>query len=106
MYFNAGTWRRVHHPTRFDPREREFIAEETLTFLAFYRDDEREGRPYETWSGTLGISPQEATARRIDSQSTLHAGGQPISTPGVPLRAPHFAVPLAAFGGHARPPVK
>jgi UDP-2,3-diacylglucosamine pyrophosphatase LpxH len=101
MYFNSGTWRRVHQQTRFDPREREFIAADTLTFLAFYRDDEREGRPYETWSGTLGISPQSLTTYRVDAQSSRHGDGLPISTPSVPLRPPHFAVPVAARRSHA-----
>ena len=27
-----------------------------MTFLAFFTGDERRGRPYETWSGTLGLA--------------------------------------------------
>jgi UDP-2,3-diacylglucosamine pyrophosphatase LpxH len=94
-YFNCGTWRRVYEQTRFAPSEHEFIPADTLTYLAFFKDDERRGRPYETWSGTLGIAPQPPTALRLDTGAITDAAGQPISTPSVPLRAPHFAVPLA-----------
>lgn len=59
MYFNSGTWRRVHQATRFAPQEREFIAHDVMTYLAFFQGDERGGRPFETWSGTLGLSDRE-----------------------------------------------
>jgi UDP-2,3-diacylglucosamine pyrophosphatase LpxH len=94
-YFNSGTWRRVYDQTQFAPSEHEFIPADTLTYLAFFKDDERRGRPYETWSGTLGIAPQTPNLLRLDSGAPSDAAGQPISTPSVPLRAPHFAVPLA-----------
>jgi UDP-2,3-diacylglucosamine pyrophosphatase LpxH len=94
-YFNSGTWRRVYEQTRFAATEHEFIAADTLTYLAFFKDDERRGRPYETWSGTLGLTPHGSAWRRIDSRGLSDAAGEPISTPSVPLRAPHFAVPLA-----------
>jgi UDP-2,3-diacylglucosamine pyrophosphatase LpxH len=94
-YFNSGTWRRVHSQTQFAPREHEFIPVDTLTYLAFFKDDERNGRPYETWSGTLGVSPHLPSTYRLDSQGTSHDQGLPISTPSVPIRAPHFAVPIA-----------
>jgi UDP-2,3-diacylglucosamine pyrophosphatase LpxH len=66
-YFNSGTWRRVHCQTRLAPNEHEFIASETMTYLAFFQGDERKGRPFESWSGTLGHLPAEAVVRRIDS---------------------------------------
>ena len=94
-YFNCGTWRRVYDQTRFAPHEHEFIAADTLTYLAFFKDDERRGRPYETWTGTLGISPTSNVAHRVDAGTMSDAVGKPISTPSVPVRAPHFAVPLA-----------
>ncbi|MCA9260485.1 MAG: hypothetical protein KDA61_14835, partial [Planctomycetales bacterium] len=87
----------------FAPREHEFIAADTLTYLAFFKDDERNGRPYETWSGSLGICPQTEAAYRFDAPETRHAAGPPISTPSVPLRPPHFAVPLAP--AHANQPL-
>lgn len=109
-YFNSGTWRRVHQQTQFAPREHEFIAADTMTYLAFYKDDERGGRPYETWTGTLGIHPHTAaTTYRFDganrSGAAPHASGQPISTPSVPARAPHFAVPVTARNVADRSPV-
>lgn len=94
-YFNSGTWRRVYEQTRFAPSEHEFIAADTLTYLAFFKDDERRGRPYETWSGTLGIAPHTGASVRFDAKGASDAAGEPISTPSVPVRAPHFAVPLA-----------
>jgi len=94
-YFNSGTWRRVYEQTRFAPHEQEFIAADTLTYLAFFKDDERRGRPYETWTGTLGISPLVGTTLRVDSGLKSDAASQPISTPSVPIRAPHFALPPA-----------
>ncbi|MEQ8209193.1 MAG: hypothetical protein RH917_05125 [Lacipirellulaceae bacterium] len=139
-YFNSGTWRRVHQQTQFAPREHEFIAADTLSYLAFFKDDERRGKPFETWTGTLGIAtlgglthrvdrPVEQTAppvirpvpaqpipaqpvpvapisavaeatRPIPTQS--YVVDQPLSTPSVPLGAPHFAVPVGrgASVGH------
>lgn len=52
-YFNSGTWHPLHEITIFKPREQTFIEHNVLTFLAFYKDDERKGRAYETWTGTL-----------------------------------------------------
>jgi UDP-2,3-diacylglucosamine pyrophosphatase LpxH len=94
-YFNSGTWRRVYEQTRLAPQEHEFVAADNLTYLAFFKDDERGGRPYETWTGTLGLAPQGPVLRRTDSPTITYASGEPISTPSVPLRAPHFAVPIA-----------
>jgi hypothetical protein len=101
-YFNSGTWRRVYEQTRFAATEHEFIAADTLTYLAFFKDDERRGRPYETWSGTLGLAPHGSVWRRVDSRGVSDAAGEPISTPSVPVRAPHFAVPLAGVGAAER----
>ena len=99
-YFNSGTWRRVHEQTQFAPREHEFIAADTLTYLAFFKDDERKGRPYETWTGTLGLTQTVPANYRVDAAAPTpgapsHASGQPISTPSVPIRSPHFAVPTS-----------
>ncbi|TWU30251.1 hypothetical protein [Bythopirellula polymerisocia] len=93
-YFNAGTWRRVYSQTQFAPREHEFMAADTMSYLAFFQDDERSGRPYETWTGSLGIHPQAPSTLRFDPGPEPIASSEPISTPRVPIRAPHFAVPL------------
>lgn len=108
-YFNAGTWRRVHTQTQFAPREHEFIAADTMTYLAFFKDDERNGRPYETWTGTLGLHPYAKPHYRVDQANSMqhqaHVPSQPLPTPSIPVRAPHFAVPLAPSRVANQPPV-
>ena len=108
-YFNAGTWRRVHTQTQFAPREHEFIAADTMTYLAFFKDDERKGRPYETWSGTLGLHPFATPRYRVDPANSrepqAHVFTPPLQTPSIPVRAPHFAVPLAPGSVAHQPPV-
>jgi hypothetical protein len=54
MYLNAGTWRRVHKLARWNPKEEEFMGYDMMTYLVFFKDDERGGRKFESWSGTLG----------------------------------------------------
>jgi UDP-2,3-diacylglucosamine pyrophosphatase LpxH len=53
MYFNSGTWHPLHELTRHKPSEQNFIEYKAFTYLTFYKDNERKGRQYETWSGTL-----------------------------------------------------
>jgi UDP-2,3-diacylglucosamine pyrophosphatase LpxH len=89
MYFNSGTWRRVLQQTRWTSSEYEFIPTECLSMLSFYHGDERGGRPYETWSGTLATAGEVAT-HRVDSGRSSHAAEQSIPASKVPLRAPHF----------------
>jgi UDP-2,3-diacylglucosamine pyrophosphatase LpxH len=89
VYFNSGTWRRVHRPTCFDPSEHEFVPTETMTYLAFFQGDERSGRPFETWSGTLALSPAEMASLRLDAGSS--AIGRPHLQPKAKtLAGPHF----------------
>ena len=56
MYFNSGTWRRVHKMAEVDPDKHEFMSFSVMTYLAFYKDGERRGRPFETWTGSLGLA--------------------------------------------------
>ena len=91
VYFNTGTWRRVHYQTQLAPSEHEFIASDVMTYLAFFQGDERKGRPYETWSGTLGHASTEFTIHRIDPGRAHHASGQGVSAPSLHEHAPHFA---------------
>ena len=93
MYFNSGTWRRVHRQTRLGPGEHEFIACDVMTYQAFFSGDERRGRPYETWTGTLGFNPSEITVHRIDPGRGSDAKGQPVSAPNLHDHSPHFASP-------------
>jgi UDP-2,3-diacylglucosamine pyrophosphatase LpxH len=55
MYFNAGTWRPVHELAKVIPKEEEFMNYHVMSYLTFFKDDERGGRPFETWSGALGV---------------------------------------------------
>ncbi len=57
FYLNSGTWRRVHELAKLAPKEEEFVDYYVLTYLAFYKDDERGGRKFECWSGALGAAP-------------------------------------------------
>ena len=55
IYFNSGTWHPFHSMTIHHPLEKRFVHYHTMTYLAFFRYDERRGQPFETWSGTLGV---------------------------------------------------
>lgn len=89
-YFNSGTWRRVHRQTALAPNEHEFLAADVMTYLTFFQGDERRGRPYETWSGTLGISPAENQTRRLDAAESHAPVGRVVSPSALHGRAPHF----------------
>lgn len=54
MYLNSGTWRAVHELAQFDRKQEEFMDYYVMTYLAFFKDDERGGRSFESWSGALG----------------------------------------------------
>ncbi len=90
MYFNTGTWRRVYRQTQGAPGEHEFIASDVMSYLAFFQGDERKGRPYETWSGTLGFHPVDVTIHRIDPGRSSHVPGQSIPASSLHQHAPHF----------------
>jgi len=55
VYLNTGTWRRVHTLAQWKPGEREFVDHNVMTYVAFFRDGERGGRRFESWSGALGV---------------------------------------------------
>lgn len=54
IYFNSGTWKPAHQLATRKLGDLEFLRYNVMTYLAFYRDDERKGRRFESWSGTLG----------------------------------------------------
>lgn len=93
MYFNAGTWRRVYRATRGAPSEREFVPFESMSYLAFFHADERSGRPYEHWSGGLGVSAGDNPVHRIDGARTAQASEPTAPTRTAPIRAPHYHQP-------------
>lgn len=55
LYLNSGTFRAVHDLVTLDERERQFFSHKVMTYLIFYKDDERKGRGFEVWNGALGM---------------------------------------------------
>jgi hypothetical protein len=53
IYINSGTWHTYFDLAINKPEEQKFIPYEVLTYLCFYKDDERMGRRFETWSGSF-----------------------------------------------------
>ena len=53
IYINSGTWHNYYDLAVFKPREQKFIPYQVLTYLAFFRDGQRGGRRFETWSGSF-----------------------------------------------------
>jgi UDP-2,3-diacylglucosamine pyrophosphatase LpxH len=52
IYMNSGTWRAVFELTKHkSPR---FVGHKVMTYLTFFKDDERGGKSYEVWTGNLG----------------------------------------------------
>ncbi|MFN3152797.1 hypothetical protein [Bremerella sp.] len=99
LYFNCGTWRRVYTPTCGNGDWREFLPSEKMTYLTFYRDDERQGAPYEVWSGILGTAPSPIRRIRVDdAQNVMAPKAAPVFTP--PLRSPGKS---SSLGGHTIP---
>ncbi len=55
IYANTGTWRVVNEQTRLEPENQEFMSYWVMTYAGFFKADERGGRPFEAWSGTLAL---------------------------------------------------
>jgi hypothetical protein len=53
LYLNTGTWRCVHEQACHQPADHEFVGYAVMTYSAFFKPDERKGRRFETWSGSL-----------------------------------------------------
>jgi UDP-2,3-diacylglucosamine pyrophosphatase LpxH len=53
MYMNSGTWHTYFDLATYKPEEQKFIPYQVLTYLTFYKGDERGGTSFETWSGTI-----------------------------------------------------
>lgn len=56
IYLNSGTWRPVHELARSNSSREVFVSFHTMTYLAFFKGDERDGRTFECWSGALAKS--------------------------------------------------
>jgi len=87
VYFNTGTWRRVYQPTHLGPSDHEFIPAENMTFLTFFEADERRGRPFEMWTGLLGVGADEPCAQS-QVQPRVRPTARPAAAP--PSTAPQF----------------
>ncbi|MFN2151925.1 MAG: hypothetical protein ACK2T5_10045 [Anaerolineales bacterium] len=58
VYINSGTWHSYHDLTLGVDQKRKFVGMHVMTYLAFFRSDERNGHPFESWSGSLSAWPQ------------------------------------------------
>jgi UDP-2,3-diacylglucosamine pyrophosphatase LpxH len=56
IYINSGTWRPVHELARFHPGQKHFVGYHVMTYLSFFKDDERKGKSFESWTGALESS--------------------------------------------------
>jgi UDP-2,3-diacylglucosamine pyrophosphatase LpxH len=92
VYFNAGTWRRIYRPASFAPAGHDFVATDVFSYLAFFQGDERKGRTFETWTGTLGHTPAERIIHRIDA-------GRGALSAQLASVAPHIATLLSNTAG-------
>jgi hypothetical protein len=53
IYLNSGTWHTYFDLAVYKPEEQKFVPYQVLTYLAFYKDDQRAGHRYETWTGSF-----------------------------------------------------
>jgi len=53
IFINSGTWHSYHDMTLQTPSKLKFVGMHVMTYLAFFKDDERRGRRFEAWSGSL-----------------------------------------------------
>jgi len=56
IYINSGTWRPVHELARFHPNRKQFLGYHVMTYLTFFKGNERKGRSFESWTGALDSS--------------------------------------------------
>ena len=63
FYINSGTWRAFHELTIKNPRDQKFVPNKSITYLTFYQEDERSGRPFEAWQGVLSYPTHLRSAR-------------------------------------------
>ena len=52
VYLNSGTWHSYYDLAIKNPLEQKFLPYQALTYLTFYKEDEREGHNFDAWSGT------------------------------------------------------
>ena len=102
---NSGTWRPYHELIRWHPETEEFVRYDVMAYLAFFKDDENQGRAFESWCGVLGpinppaepgdngdisphLSPGPADTMALMSSKPVHKGAILARTPVVVQTAP------------------
>jgi len=55
FYMNSGTWHSYHDLTLNDPSQHKFVGMNVMTYLTFFKDDERKQHAFESWSGSLAV---------------------------------------------------
>jgi UDP-2,3-diacylglucosamine pyrophosphatase LpxH len=53
MYINSGTWHPYYDLAINKPEEQKFILYQVMTYLSFFKENECQGRRFETWSGAF-----------------------------------------------------
>jgi UDP-2,3-diacylglucosamine pyrophosphatase LpxH len=53
IYLNSGTWHTYFDLAVYKPEEQKFVPYQVLTYLVFYKDDQRAGHRFETWTGSF-----------------------------------------------------
>jgi UDP-2,3-diacylglucosamine pyrophosphatase LpxH len=53
IYINTGTWRSVHFQGQADKDS--FVSYKTMSIAGFFKPDERKGRAFEFWTGSLAL---------------------------------------------------
>lgn len=59
VYLNTGTWRVLNQRVLLQRDPPEFMSHWAMTYVGLFAGDERGGRPFETWSGTLALPLSE-----------------------------------------------
>lgn len=54
IYINSGTWRAVFEMAKSETKVPRFVDYKVMTYLTFFKEDERGGKKFEIWSGNLG----------------------------------------------------
>ena len=91
-YFNAGCCRRTYQPTQMLAGNHELSACDSFSLLCFYQGDERCGRTYETWCGTLAPTTIDAAIQEAAPPAATANVAPALSS----IRAPQFSTAARA----------
>ena len=95
IYFNCGSWRPSFPSSVNANKPYSSRPEQQFSMLVFYKEDERCGRPYETWHGTL------APPRPVERPVVIHKPENSFRAVRSMVKAsainrPHFLAPADA----------